>query len=68
MDSSPLITLESENKGVTTKVQSDVASGSFAERPSASKIGRFVVFEKSVRSGSGENFQQIYLEYVGSGG
>ena len=62
MDSSPLITLESENKGVTTKVQSDVASGSFAERPSASKSGRFVVFEKSVRSVSGENFQQIYLK------
>jgi hypothetical protein len=62
MDSSPLITLESENKGVTTKIQSDVANGSFAERPSASKSGRFVVFEKSVRSPSGQNFQQIYLK------
>ena len=60
MDSSPLITLSSNNLGTTTLMDTTVANGTFAERPSVNKSGRYVVYEKSVES-NGQIHQQIYL-------
>ena len=48
MDSSPLITLSSNNLGTTTLMDTTVINGTFAERPSVNKSGRYVVYEKSV--------------------
>jgi len=61
MDSTPMITLNADNSGITSLVQTQVNNGSFAERPSVSKSGRYVVYEKSVQTASGDQLQQIYL-------
>jgi len=62
MDNSPMLSLGSENTGITSRINTAVAGSSFAERPSANKSGRFVVYEKSVIAASGQVFQQIYLK------
>ena len=61
MDSSPIISLNSSNSGTTELLQTEVSGGTFAERPSVSKDGRYIVFEKSIQM-SGQLMQQIYLK------
>ena len=48
MDSTPLISISSQNAGTTSIVRTAVNNGTFAERPSTSQSGRYVVYEKSV--------------------
>ena len=60
MDSTPLISISSQNAGTTSIVRTAVNNGTFAERPSTSQSGRYVVYEKSVEN-AGQLKQQIYL-------
>jgi len=60
MDSSPIISLSSSNSGTTELLQTDVSGGVFAERPSVSENGRYIVFGKSLHT-NGHSSPPIFL-------
>ena len=61
LDTTPMFSLSSQDKGTTTLLPTDVSSNLSAERPNSSKDGRYVVYEKTVAGASGQNSQQIFL-------
>ena len=61
LDNTPVITLVSENNGITSLVTD---TSGMAERPHTSKDGRFVVYEQTNQNGD----QQIYYQDLVIGG
>ena len=61
LDTTPIFSLSSQDKGTTTLLPTDVSSNLSAERPNSSKDGRYVVYEKTVAGTGGQNSQQIFL-------
>ena len=61
IESTPIITLSSQGAGTTTVLDTTIDGTSQpAERPDASKDGRFVTYEKTLLV-NGEELQQIYI-------
>ncbi|HAF58851.1 MAG TPA: hypothetical protein DCL00_04605 [Opitutae bacterium] len=61
LDTTPIFSLSSQDKGTTDLLPTDITSNLSAERPSSSKDGRYVVYEKTVAETGGQNYQQIFL-------
>jgi len=61
IESTPIITLSSQGAGTTTVLDTTIdGTAQPAERPDASKDGRFVTYEKTLLV-NGEELQQIYI-------
>ena len=61
LDTTPIFSLSSQDKGTTSLLPTDITSNLSAERPTSSKDGRYVVYEKTVTGTTGQNYQQIFL-------